>query len=102
MDERLLSRGEASEQVGVAVAGQQQDLKEHHAGGPDGRAPAEPRQNEPRDDRLNLKEKERTDEDRDAEERQRSWFIGIHFFPVRRFLIPALRATLTLNSKRQL
>lgn len=52
----------------VRVAAEENDLEEEHAGRPDRRHAAEPRQDVLADDRLDLKEEKRPEEDRDGEE----------------------------------
>jgi hypothetical protein len=42
----------------VCITAQQRQLEEKHATGPDGGGPAKPRQNQFRDEWLNLKEQE--------------------------------------------
>ena len=50
--------------VRVRISGQQGGLEEQHAGGPDGGRASEPRQNHPRDHRLDLEEQERGNKNR--------------------------------------
>src|SRR6202162_1454080 len=52
----------------VRVAAEENDLEEEHAGRPDRRHAAEPRQDVLADDRLDLKEEKRPEEDRNGEE----------------------------------
>ena len=58
-------RKPGADQMCIGVATQQHDLEEEHAGGPDRGPPTEPRQDDLRDERLNLKEKEGAEENRD-------------------------------------
>ena len=51
-------------EVGISVAAQQHQLEEKHAGGPDGRTSAKPRQDEFRDQRLDQEQQEGSSEDR--------------------------------------
>lgn len=51
----------------AGVAGEQQHLKKQHAGGPHGRRAAEPWQRDLADQRLDLKQQEGAQEDRDGE-----------------------------------
>jgi hypothetical protein len=63
--DRLTARRElADHDVGVEVAGQQRELEEHHAGGPDRGRAAEPRQDLAGDDRLDQEQQERGQRDR--------------------------------------
>ena len=64
-------RRPADEEVRVRVAREEEKLEEEHAGGPDGGASSEPREDESRDERLDLEEEERGEEDRRGEERHR-------------------------------
>ena len=48
--------------MGVDIASRQNNLEEQHAGRPDGRTAAEPWQNRLADERLYLKQQERTQE----------------------------------------
>jgi hypothetical protein len=57
-------RVESREQVRVRVAGEEQHLKEDHAGGPHTGRSAEPREDVLGDQRLDLKEQERAGENR--------------------------------------
>ena len=62
MKHRLGSRRKpVANKVGVQISGQQQNLKKQHAGRPDGRTAAEPRENESTYQRLYLKQQKRTD-----------------------------------------
>ncbi len=63
MQDRL-SKGRkvGDQQVRIGVACEEHELKEEHAGGPDGRTAAEPRQDRFADDRLNLKQQKRGDQ----------------------------------------
>ena len=61
-------RAAAAEQVGVAVAEQEQQLEEQHAGGPHGRGAAEPRQDLLADDELDLEQQAGADADRGGEQ----------------------------------
>ena len=66
VDERLSPRVEPGpDQVGIQIPSHQQQLKEEHAGGPDGGAPAIPRQDVAGDDWLDLEQQERPEKDRD-------------------------------------
>lgn len=57
MDNGLaLRRNGSLDEVGVAVSSQQQNLKEQHAGRPEGECAAKPRQNIVGDDGLYLEE----------------------------------------------
>ena len=53
--------------VGVGIPGQEANLKKQETGSPDGGAAAVPRQDVPGNDRLNLKQKESAQEDRENE-----------------------------------
>ena len=68
MEEHLLPWTEPRDAaVGVGVAREEHHLKEEHASRPDGGSATEPRQNEPRDERLDEEEQERAPEDGKAE-----------------------------------
>ena len=66
MDERLSPRLETGpDQVGIQIPSHQQQLKEEHAGGPDRRAFAIPRQDVAGHDGLDLEQQERPKENSD-------------------------------------
>jgi hypothetical protein len=64
----LAGRVAAAEQVGIAVAGQEQHLEEQHAGRPHRRDAAEPGEDLLAQDELHLEEQEGSDADRHGEE----------------------------------
>jgi hypothetical protein len=68
--ERALPAGRqaAHRCVRVGVAAEENDLEEEHAGRPDRRHAAEPREDVLADDRLDLKKEKRPEKDRDGEE----------------------------------
>ena len=70
------SRQMTRQSMRVGIAGKQHGLKEKHAGRPNPRAAAKPRQQVFGYDRLNLEEKKRSQENREGEGSQRingSW-----------------------------
>ena len=60
MNKSLPSHGKTSEKVSISIASEQDDLEEKHAGGPDARATAKPRQDKFADQRLHLKKEKGT------------------------------------------
>ena len=59
--------------VGVEVSGEQGELEEEETGGPDRRPSSEPRQDVLAHERLDLKEKECPEEDRQGVEKHSRW-----------------------------
>jgi hypothetical protein len=68
VDGALARRWPPGEGVGVGVAAEQGELKKEHAGGPDGRGAAEPREQALAEDELDLEEQEGAEADRGGEE----------------------------------
>ena len=65
MDDRPHTRPEkVLAEVGIGIAGEQDRLKKQQASGPNGRAAAEPGENEPADQRLHLKQQKGAEKDR--------------------------------------
>ena len=84
-------REACADEVSISVTAEQDDLEEQHAGRPDRRTAAEPWQDDLGDERLNLKEQESAEKDRDrkakhqqkpSNSKRRGTEVDVRLFPM--------------------